>query len=112
MRVDLHYKKFSPEQHYFQRRMDFKTTRRPCDAPNCKLFSRKQKQEKEQQMKNYEVEFRIASLQLEAQNHALLKEIRNTESAALRHALKEILGIFKHWTFGGSPINTNNPLAQ
>ncbi len=62
-------------------------------------------------MKNHEVEFRIASLQLEAQNYALLKEIRNAESAALRHALSEILGIFKHWTFGLSQVNTKHGLT-
>ena len=64
-------------------------------------------------MKNYEVEFRIESLQLEAQNHALLKEIRMAESVALRQALSEILGIFKHWTFGLSQVqNANTSLSQ
>ena len=58
-------------------------------------------------MKNYEVEFRIEGIRLEAQNYALLKEIRMAESAALRQALKEILGIFKHWTFGLSQVQNS-----
>ncbi len=62
-------------------------------------------------MNNYELEYRLANLHHEAQNHALLKEIRSAESAALRHALKEILGIFKHWTFGGLPV-INTRLMQ
>jgi hypothetical protein len=72
---------------------------------------KKEQEQKEQQMKNCEVEFRTEGLRLEAQNYALLKEIRTAESAALRHALKEILGIFKHWTLGGSPV-TNTRLMQ
>jgi hypothetical protein len=84
--------------------MRFVIMRRPCDASNCKLFSRKNKKEKEQQMKNYEIEFRIESLQREAQNHALLKEIRVAESAALCRALLEIISIAKHWIFGLSQV--------
>jgi hypothetical protein len=64
------------------------------------VFKKENKQQKEQRMKNHEVEFRIESLQREAQTNALLKEVRMAESAALRNALREILGIFKHWTFG------------
>ncbi len=63
-------------------------------------------------MKNHEVEFRIASLQREAQNHALLKEIRVAQSAALRHALSEILEIAKHWIFGLSQVSTNASLTR
>lgn len=63
-------------------------------------------------MNKYEIDFRVASLQREAQTHALLKEIRTAESAALRHALVEILSIFKHWTFGLSKVNTNTSLTQ
>lgn len=63
-------------------------------------------------MNNHEIMFRTESLQREAQNHALLKEIHMAESKALRHALSEILSIFKHWTFGGLPVKTNTPLAQ
>jgi hypothetical protein len=93
--------------------MCFVITRRPCDAPNCKLYSRKKtSNKKELPMNKYEIEFRIASLQREAQNHALLKEIRTAESAALRQALSEILGIFKHWTFGLPRVNTNTSLTQ
>jgi hypothetical protein len=62
-------------------------------------------------MNKYEIEFRVASLQREAQTNALLKEIRMAESAALRQALKEILGIFKHWTLGGLPVKTNTHLT-
>ncbi len=51
-------------------------------------------------MKNYEVEFRIEGIRREAQNYALLKEIRTDESAALRRALLEIISIAKHWIFG------------
>ena len=64
-------------------------------------------------MKNYEVEFRIEGIRLEAQNYALLKEIRTAESAALRHALGEILNIVKHWTFGLPQVRkTNTSLMQ
>jgi rhodanese-related sulfurtransferase len=63
-------------------------------------------------MNKYEIEFRIASLQREAQNNALLKDIRTAESAALRHALNEILGIFKHWTFGLSQVQNNANLTR
>jgi hypothetical protein len=97
----------NPERYFCWRRMVITHMRRPCDAPNCKLLSRKNKQEKEPQMKNYEVEYRIESIRLEAQNYALLKEIRTAESAALRHALGEILGIFKHWTFGLSQVQNS-----
>jgi hypothetical protein len=83
-----------------KRRVLVTHVRRSCDAPNCKLFSRKHKKEKEQQMKNYEIEFRIESLQREAQTNALLKDIRTEESAALCRALLEIISITKHWTFG------------
>ncbi len=62
-------------------------------------------------MNNHEIMFRTESLRREAQNNALLKEIRMAESKALRHALSEILCIFKHWTLGGAPV-TNNPFAQ
>jgi hypothetical protein len=55
-------------------------------------------------MNKYEIEFRVASLQREAQNHALLKEIRTAESAALCRALLEIISIAKHWIFGLSQV--------
>jgi hypothetical protein len=46
------------------------------------------------------VEFRIEGIRREAQNYALLKEMRSEESAALRRALLEIISIAKHWIFG------------
>jgi hypothetical protein len=63
-------------------------------------------------MNKYEIEFRVAGLQREAQIHALLKEIRMAESAALRQALSEILSIFKHWTFGLSQVRKTTNLMQ
>jgi hypothetical protein len=94
--------------------MCFIFTRRSCDAPNCKLCSRKKtSKKKEQAMNKYEIEFRVASLRREAQTNALLKEIRTAESAALRQALGEILGIFKHWTFGLPQVqNTKIPMTM
>jgi hypothetical protein len=76
-------------------------------------FKKENKQQKEQPMNKYEIEFRVESIRREAQNYALLKEIRTAESAVLRHALSEIIAIAKHWIFGLSQVqNSKTHLTQ